>query len=67
MAREYPDYRNIIEDLNTKFNGKSRLSILEVAEYDGCCDKTAKKRYGIGKEGINVCILARLICERKGK
>ena len=65
MAMEYPEYRDVLEQLNLVFGPKNWISTAEVAEYDGCCVRTIKKRYGIrkGVGGIDKAVLARKKCE----
>ena len=59
MAREKEDYRPILEDILSYPEGRRLLSVKDVAGYLGICEKTAKARYGITKEGITAPALAR--------
>ncbi len=62
MPREPEGFRDIIADLLEFSGGKRNLSKIEVAAYDGCDPRTAAKRYDIGRQGININILARRMC-----
>lgn len=64
--REYPEERLIIERLWNRFN-KDHLTAAEIAEFDGCCVRTAKERYNIQKGGMNITTLAHMKCERARK
>ena len=61
MAREFEEERLIIEHIWQRF-GKDWLTLQEVADLDGCCVRTVKKRYGITANGISVASLAHLKC-----
>ena len=65
MAREHPDYRNIIEQLNTMYPGRELLTIEEVMQITGYTSRTTiKKFYGKGfvNRRISKCALARMMC-----
>lgn len=64
MPRELPEYRDVLEDLIKRFGDKAFITLGEIAEYDGVCTKTARKRYHIpkGEYGLNRCVLARRMC-----
>lgn len=62
MAREYEEYRDVLQELLAFTNGRHNMSCRELAEYDGVNIKTAKKRYGVPTEGIDVCIVAKRKC-----
>lgn len=62
MAREHEDYRAVLEQLLEFFGEKRQLSAKDVARYDGCVARTAQTRYGIGKGGIDITVLARRKC-----
>ena len=62
MPREHEDYRPVLEQLLEFFGEKRQLSATDVAGYDGCCPRTAQSRYGIGKGGIDITLLARKKC-----
>ena len=62
MAREHIDYRPVLEQLSAFFGEKRQLSQEDVARYDGCCARTAQKRYDIGRAGIDITVLARKKC-----
>ena len=53
-----------MEDLLTFFNGRRLLYQRDVAEYLGCCPRTAAKLYNIPREGITIPLLARRICKQ---
>lgn len=61
MARESDGYRAALEDIIAYFRGKRMLSGQDVAAYLGIDARTAKKRYGIGKDGIFATELARML------
>ena len=61
---EYAEYRFVLEQLRERFGAKSWLSLKEVAEYDGCHTDTAKKRYGMGRDGIDIAVLAYRKCAK---
>lgn len=60
---EYAEYRIVIEALTRHF-GKAWITIAELAEYEGCDPRTAKKRYAISKGvgGIDITVLAHRKC-----
>lgn len=62
MPREHIDYRPVLEQLTNHFGEKRQLSAADVGRYDGCCARTAQKRYDIGKNGIDITVLARKKC-----
>ena len=62
MPRELEDYRPVMAELLLFFDGKRQLTAKEVATYDGCDPRTAAKRYEIGKQGIDITVLARKKC-----
>ncbi len=61
MAREKECYRDYLERLDEKFPNKEILPQKECAEFLGIDPRTAKKKYGIGRDGISKCRLARLL------
>lgn len=66
MSREYPEYRDVLEDIMRTFGDKSWITLDELKQYDGSgCTRTIKRRYGIPKgiTGINRNVLARRICQ----
>ena len=63
---EIQGYREVLADIAESCGGKAWLTLKDVAQYDGCDVRTARKRYGIEGNGINRALLARKICE-KGK
>lgn len=58
MSREKIDYRAILEDILQFTGGRRVLTLREVAKYTGLSVPTAKKRYGIGAEGVTAPALA---------
>lgn len=60
---EYKEYRFVLEQLRERFGDKNWLALHEIAEYDGCCARTAKKRYGITGVGMDITVLAARKCE----
>ena len=58
---EIAEYRLVLEDLLAYTNGKRLLTARLVAEYLGINVKTARKRYGIGSNGIHAVELARAL------
>jgi len=64
---EIAEYRLVLEDLLAYTNGKRLLTARLVAEYLGINIKTARKRYGIGSNGIHAVELARALSGRKIK
>lgn len=63
MPRELPSYRDNLEDILHFSGGKRLLHINEVCEYLGICYKTAKKQFGITKDGISAASLARQLAK----
>ena len=55
------EYRLVLEDILDFTDGKRLLTARLVAEYLGINVKTARKRYGIGSEGIHAVELARAL------
>ena len=60
--RETETYRSVLADL---LNAKDERiwKQHEVAQYYGLDPRTVKKRYGVGREGIEVHLLARRVSE----
>ena len=61
MAREKQDYRDILEILLARTDGKIVLSQTDAAEALRIDRHTAARKYGIKKDGITVTALARMI------
>ncbi len=61
MAKEFEEERLTAERLWNAFR-KDWLSLQEVAKYDGCDPRTAKRRYGITAKGISISSLAHMKC-----
>ena len=59
MGRELPSYRDNLEQLLAYFGDKRLGYAKDVAEYCGCCSRTAAKRFNIPREGIMIPTLAR--------
>lgn len=66
MAREYDEERSCVERLWTAFQ-KDWLTTSEIAKFDGCSDKTARRRYGIKNGGMAISTLAHKKCELSRK
>lgn len=62
MAREFPEERLITERLWQMFQ-KDYLTTSEIAKFDGCSAKTARRRYAINGGGMNIGTLAHLKCQ----
>ena len=64
MPRE-PEYcREIMADILEFTGGKRRLSVTDVARFEGSDPRTAKKRYSIDPaKGIDALILAKKMCQ----
>lgn len=65
MAREHPDYRNILESLNLRFPDYDMLSLSEVMQVTNIKTKnTALKHYGkmFTNGRIHKAVLARCMC-----
>ena len=60
---EYGEYRFVLEQLRKYFGKKNWLTLAEIAEYDGCCPRTAKARYRITAGGMDIAVLAYRKCE----
>lgn len=60
--KETETYRSVLADL---LNAKDERiwKQHEVAQYYGLDPRTVKKRYGVGREGIEVHLLARRVSE----
>ena len=65
-SMELPEYRTVYADLTEKFGQGAWITLSQLAEYDGCDKRTARKRYHIprSEHGINKSLLARRICEK---
>lgn len=64
--KEFPEERILIERLWETF-GKDWLTAKEIAAFDGCSPKTAKRRYGISSNGMSIVCLAHLKCQLSRK
>ena len=60
--KEYPEERMTIERLWLMFH-KDWLTTSEIAKFDGCSGKTARRRYGIKNGGMAIGTLAHLKCK----
>ena len=68
MPREYPDYRNTIEQLNRLFPDRELLTIKEVMQITGYKSVNSVKKYFPVTNGrINKATLARCLCQTAGK
>lgn len=64
MPREYPDYRNTIEQLNRLFPERELLTVKEVMQVTGYKSvNTVKKRFPVNNGRINKATLARCMCQ----
>ena len=63
---ELPEFRTVYQDLTEKCGQGSWITLKQLAAYDNCDLRTARRRYGIPKKehGINKSLLARRICEK---
>lgn len=64
MPREYPDYRNTIEQLNRLFPERELLTVKEVMQVTGYKSvNTVKKHFPVNNGKINKATLARIMCQ----
>lgn len=63
MPRELPDYRDNYEALREFFPTRMLLTAKDVAAYCGIDQRTARRRYEIGRDGITIPSLARKLCQ----
>lgn len=56
---EKAGYREQLASILEFTGGKHLLKIIDVARYTGLTTETAKRRYGIGRDGISAEQLAR--------
>lgn len=59
---EYEGYRDVLESLLTAFGGRHWLRVSEAAQFLGMDNRTVKKRFLVGTDGIAVELFARRIC-----
>lgn len=65
MAREHPDYRNIIEQLNLLIPGRELLTMEDVMAITGYTSRNSvKKHFPFSGTRVTKSRLARLMCER---
>lgn len=62
MSKEYPEERLLIERLWAMFE-KDWITASEIAKFDGCSAKTAKRRYQFVNGGMSIVSLAHMKCE----
>lgn len=63
MGREYPDYRNTIEQLNRLYPERELLTMEEVMKITGYKTKdSVRKHYPFVNRRINKATLARCLC-----
>lgn len=62
MAKEFPEERLTIERLWAIFQ-KDWLTTAEIAMFDGCSERTVRRRYNIKKGGMSIGSLAHMKCE----
>lgn len=65
MPREKELFRPYIERLDQVFPNKEILSQKECAAFAGCCTITAKKHFGVGRNGIAKLDLAKKLAEER--
>ena len=64
MPREYPDYRNTVEQLNRLFPERELLTVKEVMQITGYKSvNTVKKHFPVSNGKINKATLARIMCQ----
>lgn len=59
---EYEGYRDVLESLLTAFGGRHWLRVSEAAQFLGMDNRTVKKRFLVGTDGIATELFARRIC-----
>ena len=64
--KESKEYRLVLEELLRVFGDKHYITVSEIAKYDGICNRSVQKFYGI-KGGCDICILAHKKCEMAKK
>jgi hypothetical protein len=62
VSRESQYYYDVLEDLLKFFGGRRHLTISDMMRYDQSERRAVMSRYGMGKEGANVAVIARKIC-----
>lgn len=60
--KETETYRSVLEDL-LQAKDERIWKQKEIAQYYGLDPRTVKKRYGVGRDGIEVHLLARRVSE----
>ena len=65
IAQRENEHRLELEQINTRFGGKSLLTVTDVSRYTGRSREWVRKRYGIsGKKGMTAVELAQAISAR---
>lgn len=66
MAREYPEYRNVIEDLRTKYGNVDVIRISDFAKINNISVQTARRMYDLPARChyVGLVSLAHKICEQ---
>lgn len=59
---EYEGYRDVLESLLNAFGGRHWLRVSEAAAFLGMDNRTVKKRFLVGTDGIATELFARRIC-----
>lgn len=64
MAREFPEYRLVLEHLIELYGSNAWVTVTQLAEVERCDPRTIRKRYSItkGVNGIDIAILAARKC-----
>ena len=63
MGREYPDYRNTIEQLNRLYPDRELLTVEEVMKITGYKTKDSiRKHFPVANRRVNKASLARCLC-----
>lgn len=60
---EYKGYRDVLESLLTEFGGRHWLRVSEAAQFLGVDNRTVKKRFDVGTDGIATELFARRIVQ----
>lgn len=64
MAREHPEYRKLIEQLNNYVPGREVLTMDEVMQITGYSRDSVKRHYPFKGTRVTKVRLANLMCER---
>lgn len=66
MAREYPEYRNVIEDLRSQYGNVDVIKVSEFAEKNKMAVTTVRRMYNLPPRChfVGIVPLAHKICEQ---